>query len=606
MNNDSISLCMIVKNEEKYLPYVFESVKDIVDEIIVHDTGSTDRTVEICDAYNAFVIESKWKHDFAFHRNLSTVNAKSDWILWLDGDEVFSNENKMRLKAFLSSPERNRYDFIAMKRWNFWHDLSWVFAYPDTQFKMYRNHVGLKWHGKIHEYVFDKNSTNHNKRTKYSEIHTHHYAYVKTDDEVAWKMANYIKIENPNMRDEEIKRCSREHSFFMSDTPPQCQKYLGAYPEVFNEVKVDNEGIKKVTGEVIYKYMPEEERNRKIVYVDQNAPVNKQIDKDNIYLKREIIQLKNELELLKRRKEYKSVETVTEEFKEEFVTKHRPEDEQLIEKTFNRPVNPAIKVSVVIVSNSQPVLLKNCIHSIYPRVHQPFEIIVVKNCDDENMKMVDICNELKESFSNIKLIDLKENMGFSKGYNAGVRETEGEYIVVMNDDIEVLSENFMKIGIDALNDIDRCVMIAPVSNNIRGEHQHIKELEGTSLDHCKQNYHNYIKDEVVDSSWVTGCFLMLKRETIEKLECLFDEQFVVGQEEDTDLVYRIQHRLKIQDKEGNTVGGKVFVCKNIFVYHYGSLTLNKIPDLDWIRKENKRRLIQKWPEIFPDSDPHSM
>ena len=371
MKKDTISLCMIVKNEERYLPFVFESVKDIVDEIIINDTGSTDRTVEICRAYNAFVIETGWKYDFAFHRNLSTINASGDWILWLDGDEVFSNENKMRLKAFLSNPDRNRYDFVAMKRWNFWHDMTWVFAYPDTQYKMYRNHVGLMWHGKIHEWVFDKNSPIHQKKVKYSEIHTHHYAYVKTDDEVAGKMANYIKIENPNMRDDEIKKCSREHSFFMDRVPTECQKYLGAYPEVMNEIKVDGEGIKKITGESIYKFMPDEERNKKLIYVDKNAPINKQLERENIHLKREIIQLKNEIELMRRQKSYKPLgesvpvpepkdtsvieDDISSAKSTVYIRPLRPEDEKLKEKPFNKPLNPAIKVSIVIVSSSQPV-----------------------------------------------------------------------------------------------------------------------------------------------------------------------------------------------------------------------------------------------------------
>ena len=83
----TISVCLIVKNEEEFLPQCLESIKDVVDEIIVVDTGSTDRTVEIAKSFGAKVYHHAWENDFSKHRNQSIGYASSDWIFILDADE---------------------------------------------------------------------------------------------------------------------------------------------------------------------------------------------------------------------------------------------------------------------------------------------------------------------------------------------------------------------------------------------------------------------------------------------------------------------------------------------------------------------------------------
>lgn len=593
----TVSLCMICKNEERYLPFVFESVKDLACEIIVNDTGSSDRTVEICEAYKAFVIQTGWTRDFSFHRNLSTVNAIGDWILWLDGDEVFSRENILKIKAFLSSAESNKYDFLAMPRWNFWHDTTKVFGYPDTQYKIYRNNIGLKWFGKIHEYVFNKNSAAHQKRVKYSDVHLHHYAYMKTEDEVAGKMANYIKIENPHMDDKEIRKCSREHSFFMSSIKNEhVQPYFGAYPEIFSELEiVPGNGIFKVTGEQIHKFKQLDETKKVVEISDPNLIAeNNMLHRKTNEMQSEINDLKNEVNLLMRKNNFEHVGT--REIQQDITIENVP---------FTKPQNPAIKVSVVIASNRQPNLLKNCIYSIYPKVHEPFEIIVVKNCGDENLKMLNICEELEKTFSNLHVIDLKENLGFAKGYNAGIRETQGEYVLVLNDDTEFLTEDVFKNCIDFLNTKNRAAIISCRSNNMAGEHQNIPNLMSRSLDECKGMYTQFIENDAIESSWVTGCFMFTTRKIIECLHgqghgLFFDEQFLVGEYEDTDLIWRIQHKIKCFKEDGvdQLLGGKIYVAKNVIVFHHGSMTLNEIPNRNRINEENKERLKRKWPDIF--------
>ena len=87
-----LSLCMIVKNEEENLTSCLESVQDIVDEMVVMDTGSTDKTVEIARQFGAKVPSFIWCNDFAIARNASLGYVTGDWVLILDADEVFNRK----------------------------------------------------------------------------------------------------------------------------------------------------------------------------------------------------------------------------------------------------------------------------------------------------------------------------------------------------------------------------------------------------------------------------------------------------------------------------------------------------------------------------------
>jgi glycosyltransferase involved in cell wall biosynthesis len=99
-----ISLCMIVKNEERFLAECLESVKGVVDEINVVDTGSTDRTVEIARSYGANVIFREWRNDFGWARNQAIEMATRRWTLVLDADEEIAPESLPVLRALRDTP----------------------------------------------------------------------------------------------------------------------------------------------------------------------------------------------------------------------------------------------------------------------------------------------------------------------------------------------------------------------------------------------------------------------------------------------------------------------------------------------------------------------
>ena len=92
----TISLCMIVKNEEQVLARCLDSVADLMDEIIIVDTGSTDRTKEVAARYTDQIYDFTWIGDFSAARNFSFSKATMEYIYAPDADEVLDAENRAR------------------------------------------------------------------------------------------------------------------------------------------------------------------------------------------------------------------------------------------------------------------------------------------------------------------------------------------------------------------------------------------------------------------------------------------------------------------------------------------------------------------------------
>lgn len=94
----SISLCMIVKNEEENLSRCLDSVSDLVDEIVIVDTGSTDRTKEIAAKYTSRIYDFEWIDDFAAARNFAFSKASMEYIYSCDADETLDEENRKKFR----------------------------------------------------------------------------------------------------------------------------------------------------------------------------------------------------------------------------------------------------------------------------------------------------------------------------------------------------------------------------------------------------------------------------------------------------------------------------------------------------------------------------
>lgn len=147
----SVSLCMIVKNEEDVLARCLESAAGLVDEIVVVDTGSADRTKEVAARFTDRVYDYVWKDDFAAARNYAFSLAEKDYCLWLDADDVIQEADAavfLELKRTLD-PGTN----VVMARYNTGFDDAGNVTFSYYRERLIRNRAGLRWEGAVHEAI---------------------------------------------------------------------------------------------------------------------------------------------------------------------------------------------------------------------------------------------------------------------------------------------------------------------------------------------------------------------------------------------------------------------------------------------------------------------
>ncbi len=147
----TISLSMIVKNEEEVIARCLDSVQDIVDEIIIVDTGSTDATKEIAGQYTDKVYDFEWIDDFSAARNAAFSYSTCQYRLWLDADDVLLAKDRdafLRLKATLE-PDVD----IVMMKYNLAYDQRGEATFANYRERLIRADSGLEWIGVVHEVI---------------------------------------------------------------------------------------------------------------------------------------------------------------------------------------------------------------------------------------------------------------------------------------------------------------------------------------------------------------------------------------------------------------------------------------------------------------------
>jgi len=183
---------MIAKDEEKWLEQCLNSVKEIVDEIIIVDTGSTDKTKEIAKKFNAKVIDFKWVDDFSAARNESIKHATKDWILVLDADETLDKDGLEAVKELVNGKENDAFLFLQK---NYTND-SKIAGFVDEEHKngnkaysgwygsfiarLFRNKKGYEFHGTVHELV-EPSIEGKNGKIAAADVKIHHYGNANPD-----------------------------------------------------------------------------------------------------------------------------------------------------------------------------------------------------------------------------------------------------------------------------------------------------------------------------------------------------------------------------------------------------------------------------------------
>ena len=173
-----LSLCMIVKNEEKTLGRCLESIKDIVDEIIIVDTGSTDDTIKVAEKYSAKIYFYKWDNSFANARNYSLSKATKDWILIMDADDEIISEDKGKVIKLIND-ESNKLNAYFGETLSYSGEFADYNIYSNLNIRLIRNGKGYNFVGDIHEQIIPGDEDK-NKKPIFgvADIKFYHYGYL--------------------------------------------------------------------------------------------------------------------------------------------------------------------------------------------------------------------------------------------------------------------------------------------------------------------------------------------------------------------------------------------------------------------------------------------
>jgi glycosyltransferase involved in cell wall biosynthesis len=194
----TLSLAMIVKDEEEMLPRCLAAVKDAVDEMIVVDTGSTDRTVEIAESFGAKVLHHEWTGDFAEARNVSFEAASGDWVIYLDADEVLVTEDVERLRELTSRTWREAFYLVET---NFTGDLADGEALNHNALRVFRNRAEYRFEGRLHEQIANKLPAYNPERLELTSVRIEHYGYLASVRDAKEKSRRNIELLEQQMRD---------------------------------------------------------------------------------------------------------------------------------------------------------------------------------------------------------------------------------------------------------------------------------------------------------------------------------------------------------------------------------------------------------------------
>lgn len=191
MSDILISLCMICKDEGELIKNTLESIKDIVDEIIVFDMGSKDKSKEVINRYGGVVYEEDFLDDFSLIRNKALEKAKGEWVLILNCDEVIDNENKEKIFRYIRN---NNCKGIYLRVNSF---INGKIRGSDNYLRLFKNDNNIRFNGKIQESVVDSIIKNYgDDLISYSDIEIKSYGSDDNFVDLSKKSEINMKILN--------------------------------------------------------------------------------------------------------------------------------------------------------------------------------------------------------------------------------------------------------------------------------------------------------------------------------------------------------------------------------------------------------------------------
>ncbi len=205
-----ISLCMITKDEASNIRRCLQSLAGAVDEIIVVDTGSTDKTIQIAHEFGAVIHSIPWQGNFSEARNVSLQHATGDWIFFLDADEELAAGSKEVLRRLIADGTVEGY---FCKVVNYVGNEGWTDTCPDLIFRLFKNRPEYRFRGAIHEQIVDvilENNSNASFRIA-EDLVILHYGYLDRQIQEKDKKARNLAILQKELQEKPGNRLLRYH-----------------------------------------------------------------------------------------------------------------------------------------------------------------------------------------------------------------------------------------------------------------------------------------------------------------------------------------------------------------------------------------------------------
>ncbi len=259
--------------------------------------------------------------------------------------------------------------------------------------------------------------------------------------------------------------------------------------------------------------------------------------------------------------------------------------------TAEKAIRPSKLTSIIILTFNQLEYTKRCMESIHEHTPEPHEIIVVDNGSTDGTR--EYLQRLAQDRSEIRLILNDENRGFAAGNNQAIEIAEGDYILLLNNDV-VVTQGWLGTLIEHMNKTLDAGMVGPMSNSVSGP-QLVQDVPyGSSLDDMQafaRDFASGNRGKTTEHMRLVGFCLLIRKEVIDVIGRL-DENYLSGNFEDDDLCLR-----------GFIAGYKNIIARDVFVHHYGSMTFkgNSIDHQSTMSK-NFRYFSDKWKGLIEAGD----
>jgi len=240
------------------------------------------------------------------------------------------------------------------------------------------------------------------------------------------------------------------------------------------------------------------------------------------------------------------------------------------------------KVSIIILTFNQLCDTKLCVETLERNTTNEYELIFVDNGSTDGTKKY--LEKLKQSKKNVKVILNPSNLGFAKANNQGIAVSDGEYVLMLNNDVALTDKWLERLLVCAESD-HAIGVVGPVTNNAVGE-----QVIDKNIVFNKNDINRYACIQLLKNAgfWfethrIIGFCMLIKREVIENIGML-DERFGPGGYEDYDFCMRVKQ-----------AGYKIMIASDVFIYHIGGEGYKKNNlDYDKLRAQNVQIFIDKW------------